>query len=90
MDRYDHKLTIHQIPTNTPQKKLHQIDLQEHQGEHCIEDQKEIRSHLATKYGPVGLLTHHRRGSKDDEEPLRDRCPLWQCRKRPLDRILWF
>ena len=56
MDRTDHKLIIHRIPTNTPQKKqLHQINLQEHQGEHCIEDQKERRSHLATSYGPVGL-----------------------------------
>ena len=40
MDRTDHKLTIRRIPTNTPQKSLHQIDLQEHLGEHCIEDQK--------------------------------------------------
>ena len=55
MDRTDHKPIIHRIPTNTPQKSLHQIDLQEHQGEHCIEDQKERRSHLATAYGPVGL-----------------------------------
>ena len=36
-------------------KELHQIDLQEHRGEHCIEDQKERRSHLGTKYGPVDL-----------------------------------
>ena len=55
MDRTNHKLTIHRIPTNTPQKELHQIDLQEHRGEHCIENQKERRSHLATAYGPVGL-----------------------------------
>ena len=55
MDRTDRKPTIHWIPTNTPQKELHQIDLQEHRGEHCIEDQKERRSHLATSYGPVGL-----------------------------------
>ena len=34
---------------------LHRIELQEHQGEHCIEDQRERRSHLATIYGPVGL-----------------------------------
>ena len=34
---------------------LHQIDLQEHQGELCIEIQRERRSHLATNYGPVGL-----------------------------------
>ena len=36
-------------------KGLHRIDLQEHRGEHCIEDQRERRSHLATSYGPVGL-----------------------------------
>ena len=34
---------------------LHRIELQEHRGEHCIEDQRERRSHLATSYGPVGL-----------------------------------
>ena len=34
---------------------LYRIDLQEHRGEHCIEDQRERRSHLATSYGPVGL-----------------------------------
>ena len=34
---------------------LHWIDLQEHQGEHCIEEQKERRGHLATNYGPVCL-----------------------------------
>ena len=56
MDRSDHKLTIHRIPTNTLQKKsLNQIDLQEHRGEHCIEDQKEGRSHICTNYGPVDL-----------------------------------
>ena len=35
--------------------KLHRMELQEHRGEHCIEDQIERRSHLATNYGPVGL-----------------------------------
>ena len=34
---------------------LHRIELQEHRGEHCIEDQKERISHLATSYGTVGL-----------------------------------
>ena len=34
---------------------LHRIDLQEHQGEHGIEDQRERRSHLDTSYGPIGL-----------------------------------
>ena len=55
MYRSDNKLTIHRIPTNTPQKVLYQIDLQEHRKEHCIEDKKERRSHLAANYGPVGL-----------------------------------
>ena len=36
-------------------KVLHQIDLQEHQGEHGIENQSERGSHLATMYRPVGL-----------------------------------
>ena len=36
-------------------KRLHQIELQEHRGEHCIEDQRERRNHLATNYGPVSL-----------------------------------
>ena len=36
-------------------RRLHWIDLQEHQGEHGIENQRERRSHLATSYGPVGL-----------------------------------
>ena len=53
MDRSDRKLTIDRIPTNTTQKVITQIDLHEHRGEHCIEDQKK-RSHLATNYGPIG------------------------------------
>src|SRR5215216_899224 len=36
-------------------RRLHRIDLQEHRGEHCIKDQRERRSHIATSYGPVGL-----------------------------------
>ena len=36
-------------------KELHRIELQEHQGEHCIEEHQERRSHLATNYGPIGL-----------------------------------
>ena len=34
-------------------RKLHRIELPEHRGEHCIEDQRERRGHLATSYGPV-------------------------------------
>src|SRR5215216_5822275 len=37
------------------EKVLHRIDLQEHRGEHGIENQRETRSYLATSYGPVGL-----------------------------------
>ena len=33
-------------------RRLHRIDLQEHQGEHGIENQRERRSHLATSYDP--------------------------------------
>ena len=55
IDKLDHKTTIHQISTNTPQKELYQIDLQEDQGELCIEIQRERRSHLANNYGPEGL-----------------------------------
>ena len=36
-------------------KVLHRIDLQEHRGEPCIENQRERRSHLANNYGPEGL-----------------------------------
>src|SRR5215216_1946217 len=36
-------------------RRLHRIDLQEHQGEHGIENQRERISHIATSYGPVGL-----------------------------------
>ena len=55
IDNLDHKPTIHRISTNTPQKVLHRIDLQEHRVEHGIENQRERRSHLATSYGPLGL-----------------------------------
>ena len=55
IDKLDHKPTIHRIPTNTPQKELYRIDLQEDQGEHGIEIQKDRRNHLANNYGPEGL-----------------------------------
>ena len=55
IDNLDHKPTIHRISTNTPQKELHQIDLQEDRRELCIEIQRERRSHLANNYGPEGL-----------------------------------
>ena len=52
----DHKLKVHRTPTNTPQKDLHHMDLQE-----TIvliikrERERERGSHLATNYEPVGL-----------------------------------
>ena len=51
-DRSDHKLKVHRIPANTPQKELHQIDLQEII---VLRIKRERESHLATNYGPVGL-----------------------------------
>ena len=36
-------------------RRLHRMDLEEHQGEHCIGEQRERRNHLASSYGPVGL-----------------------------------
>ena len=54
IDNLDHKPTIHRISTNTLQKVLHRIDLQEHRGKLCIENQRERRSHLANNYGPEG------------------------------------
>ena len=55
IDNLYHKPTIHRISTNTPQKVLHQIGLQEDRGELCIEIQRERRSHLANNYGPEGV-----------------------------------
>ena len=54
IDKLDQKPTIHRISTNTLQKELHRIDLQEDRGELCIVIQRE-RSHLANNYGPEGL-----------------------------------
>ena len=34
---------------------LHQIEVQEYRGGHCIEDHRERRTHLATSYGPVDM-----------------------------------
>ena len=53
------KLIINPQSTGSRQthrkRRLHRIDLQEHRGEHGIENQRERRSHLANNYGPVGL-----------------------------------
>ena len=48
----DHKLKVHQIPTNTPQKELHHMDLQE---TIVLRIKRERGSHLATNYRPEGL-----------------------------------
>ena len=68
-------------------RRLHRMDIQEHWGEHGIENEREKRSHLATSYGPIvcgKLLTLHRKGNGVDVEALRDRIPLRQdARKGP-------
>ena len=49
----DHKLKVHQIPTNTPQKRVTSYGSPR---DHCIENSmRERESHLATNYGPEGL-----------------------------------
>ncbi len=48
----DHKLEVHQIPTNTSQKSTSYGSPRDH----CIENSaRERGSHLATNYGPEGL-----------------------------------
>ena len=56
-DITDHKLEVHRIPTNTPRKELHHMDLQE---TIVLRIKRERGSHLATNYGPEGLqrITH--------------------------------
>ena len=71
-------------------RRLHLIDLQEHRGEHGIENQRERRIHLTTIYGPVGLsklLMLHRKGNRVDVDALRDRIPLRQSTNWPPDGI---
>ena len=48
----DHRLKVHQIPTNTPQKELHHMDLQE---TIILRIQRARESHLTTNYRPEGL-----------------------------------
>ena len=70
----DHKLKVHQIPTNTTQKELHHMDLQETIVLR-IKRERERGSHLATNYGPVGLqrTTHASSGGTNGSgEPLHD------------------
>ena len=45
-------LEMYQIQTNTPQKELHHMDLQE---TIALRIKRERGSHLATNYGPEGL-----------------------------------
>ena len=41
-------------------KSLHRIDIQDHRGEHCIEDQIERRSHLATNWTHRSVVNYSR------------------------------
>ena len=70
--RSDHKDKVQRIPTNTPQKELHQIDLQE---TILLRIKRERGIHLATNYRPQvynELITHHLTDTNEDDEPLRD------------------
>ena len=57
----DHKLKVHQVPTNTLQKELHHMDLQE---TIVLRIQRERESHLDTNYRPEGLQTTTHASSK--------------------------
>ena len=72
----DHKLKVHQIPINTPQKELHDMDLQE---TIVLRIQRERECHLATNYPEVykELLMHHRRGTNGGGEPHPRWCLDW-------------
>ena len=69
----DHKLKVHQIPTNTPQKELHHMDLQETIVLRIKREREESIQLLTTDPKVYKeLLTHHRRGTNGSSEPLRD------------------
>ena len=68
-DRSDHKLKVHRMPTNTLQKELHQIDLQETIVLR-IKRERERGSHLATNYEPEGLQRTNHASSKRREWKL--------------------
>ena len=55
IDKVDHKPTIHRCQQTHRKRRLHRIHLHKRGGEHCIEDQRERRRHLATSYGLVVL-----------------------------------
>jgi hypothetical protein len=71
--------------------RLHRIEIHGDHGQHCIEDQRERRSHLATSYGPVGLWWTAHTSSKGQQGWCRR--PPWSFpppadrRKRPPDGI---
>jgi hypothetical protein len=73
-------------------RRLHRIDFQEDRGEHCIEDQRERRSHLAPSYGPIGLWWTTHASSVGQQGWCRS--PPWsippptEYRKRPTDGIV--
>ena len=73
-DGFDHKLKVHRIPTNTSQKELHHMDLQE---TIVLRTKRERGSHLATNYGPVGLewTTH----ASSERHQWAWWTPLWWC-----------
>ena len=79
--RSDHKLKVHRIPTNTPQKELHHMDLQ-----HTIvlRIKRERGSHLATNYGPEGPQRASHASS--ERHQWKWWTPPWWC----LDWIWWF
>ena len=51
-DRSDHKLKVHPIPTNTPQKR---VTSNRSPRDIVLRIKRERGSHLATNYGPEGL-----------------------------------
>ena len=69
----DHKLKVHQIPINTPQKELHHMDLQETIVLRIKRERDEDIQLLTIDLKVYKeLLTHHRRGTNGSGEPLRD------------------
>ena len=69
----DHKLKVHQIPTNTSQKELHHMDLQETIVLRIKRETDEAIQLLTTDPKVYKeLLMHHQRGTNGSGEPLRD------------------
>ena len=77
-----HKLKVHQIPTNTPQKELHHMDLQETIVLKIKRERVEAILLLTTDPKVYKrLLTHHRRGTNGGGQSHLRWC---------LDWIWWF